>query len=346
MFCEVNTNAIHNNTWRYNQNKSMLSSTQQIHRCSVAVVLTVLYTVPPGLNSLQSAVLLAVAKQDKLRSQRGIISRQNIIHTVGPIWQGGGHDEEKLLVSCYESALALAKEYKLKIIAFPLISAGAYGYPKDTALRIATKAISDFLMQNDMAVTLVVFDKTSFALSEKLFSDIKQFIDDNYIDEDAIYRRDIHHEMKSIIRNYDICFEEAIAELSLPAPQAMKAERKLADVLGELEETFSQMLLRLIDEKSKRDAEIYKRANVDRRLFSKIRSDKNYKPSKPTVIAFAIALELSLDETKDLLLRAGFALSRSSKSDVIIEYFMERGIYNIFDINEALFAFEEPLLGV
>lgn len=259
-----------------------------------------------------------------------------IIHTVGPIWQGGGHGEEKQLAGCYKSCLALAKEHHLKSIAFPLISAGTYGYPREAALKIATQIIEEFLSENDMEVTLVVFDKNSFTISEKLFAEITQYIDDNYIDEKALSSRrsDLYHEVRFDVQRCEVPVAGAVVHLA-------RADKKLSDALKHLDETFSQMLLRLIDSSGKRDSEVYKRANIDRRLFSKIRSDVNYKPSKPTAIAFAIALELNLDEAKDLLLRAGFALSRSNKFDVIVEYFIEREIYNVFEINEALFAFEQ-----
>ena len=265
-----------------------------------------------------------------------------VIHTVGPVWHGGNNNEEKLLADCYMNSLALAKENNLESIAFPLISSGAFGYPKDRALKTAISLIGDFLLNNEMTVYLVVYDKATFALSEKLFSAIAQYIDDNYVEEhpvDSYNRLDERHLLN------DYCLEEPMySPVDDPAP-VVKRKRNLDDVVKQMDETFSQMLLRLIDENGMTDAETYKKANIDRKLFSKIRNDLYYKPSKPTAIAFAIALRLSLDETKDLLLKAGFALSNSSKFDIIIQYFIEDGNYNIFEINEALFAFDQNLLG-
>ena len=270
-----------------------------------------------------------------------------VIHTVGPVWHGGGADEEKLLADCYRNSLALARQYELESIAFPLISSGAFGYPKDKALKVAIAEIGDFLLQHEMTVYLVVFDRASFALSEKLFASIAEYIDDNYIDLHPVgdrNRRELICMQEEVLE--EASYEASISAAYMPAPAApLKRKRKLADVVKQLEETFSQMLLRLIDEKGMSDAETYKRANIDRKLFSKIRNDIHYKPSKPTVLSFAIALRLNLDETRDLLLKAGFALSHSSKFDIIVQYFIEEGNYNIFEINEALFAFDQGLLG-
>ncbi|NNJ31801.1 O-acetyl-ADP-ribose deacetylase [Lacrimispora defluvii] len=266
-----------------------------------------------------------------------------IIHTVGPVWHGGNDNEEKLLADCYKNSLALAKKHNLESIAFPLISSGAFGYPKDRALKTAISIIGDFLLSNDMTVYLVVFDKAAFALSEKLFSSITQYIDDKYIEEHPVDRSN-RLEERHILKEY--CIEEPMLSPMREPEPAAKRKRSLDDVVKHMDETFSQMLLRLIDEKSMTDAETYKKANIDRKLFSKIRNDINYKPSKPTAIAFAIALRLNLDETKDLLLKAGFALSHSSKFDIIIQYFIDEENYNIFEINEALFAFDQNLLGV
>lgn len=263
-----------------------------------------------------------------------------VIHTVGPVWHGGRNNEEKLLADCYMNSLALAKEHDLESVAFPLISSGAFGYPKDKALKAAISVIGDFLLANEMTVYLVVFDKSSFVLSEKLFSSIEQYIDDNYIEENQV---DSYNRLEE--RRLDYCLEEPmLSPIEAPAPIA-KSKRSLDDVVKQMDETFSQMLLRLIDEKGMTDTEAYKKANIDRKLFSKIRNDLYYKPSKPTAIAFAIALRLNLDETRDLLFKAGFALSNSSKFDTIIQYFIEDGNYNIFEINEALFAFDQNPLG-
>lgn len=266
-----------------------------------------------------------------------------IIHTVGPIWHGGNNNEEKLLSDCYKNSLSIAKEYNLESIAFPLISSGAYGYPKDKAFKVAIRVIGDFLLSNDMTVYIVVFDKVAFMLSEKLFSSIKQYIDDNYIEDRPNNIRNLSKERNQLRERYLDDANLFSMEINTPLK---KHKRSLEDVVKQMDETFSQMLLRLIDEKDMTDSETYKKANIDRKLFSKIRNDINYKPSKPTAIAFAIALKLNLDETKDLLLKAGFALSHSSKFDIIIEYFIEDSNYNIFEINEALFVFDQKLLGV
>jgi O-acetyl-ADP-ribose deacetylase (regulator of RNase III) len=266
-----------------------------------------------------------------------------VIHTVGPVWQGGGSNEEQLLADCYRNSLSLAQEHKLESIAFPLISTGAFGYPKDKALKIAISVIGDFLLSNEITVYLVVFDKASFMLTEKLFSSITQYIDDKYIEE---HPYNIRNRLEDRLRHIERHSEEAVFTSIKEPAHVFKHNRSLDDVVKQSGETFSQMLLRLIDEKGMTDAETYKKANIDRKLFSKIRNDKDYKPSKSTVLAFAIAMKLNPDETKDLLYKAGFALSNSSKFDIIIQYFIDEGNYNIFEINEALFAFDQNLLGI
>lgn len=259
-----------------------------------------------------------------------------VIHAVGPRWQGGTNNEKNLLESCYQTSLELAKTHECGSIAFPLISSGIYGYPKDQALKVAMDVIRDFLFENEMQVYLVIFDKAAYRISEKLFTDIAEYIDDNYVDEHIDYRREsvrMKMPMQTLVQ-YDFCESKCMA-----------SEEDLEYKLMHIDESFSEMLLRKIDEKGMSDTECYKRANIDRKLFSKIRSNPQYKPSKPTAIAFAIALELSLEETEDMLRKAGFAFSNSNRFDIIIEYFISRGNYNIYEINEALFAFDQSLLG-
>lgn len=262
-----------------------------------------------------------------------------VIHAVGPRWRDGKHGEREKLISCYRTSLALAKEHGCETVAFPLISSGIYGYPKDQALKVAIGTISDFLLENDMTVYIVIFDRKAYQIGEKLFSDIAAYIDDNYVNEHTDSRSEQLRRMQML--------SDEPEEETFGAPLApMAASAKtLDDALSQIDESFSEMLLRKIDEKGMTDAQCYKKANIDRKLFSKIRSDKLYKPSKPTALAFAIALELPMDETKELLMKAGFALSHSNKFDIIIEFFIEHGNYNIFEINEALFAFDQSLLG-
>lgn len=263
-----------------------------------------------------------------------------VIHTVGPKWKGGNNNEKALLESCYRESLNLAKENNCESVAFPLISSGVYGYPKDKALKVAIDIISEFLLLNDMLVYIVVFDKTAYQISEKLFEDIASYIDDNYVDAYAYNASQrLRYTQQSELS------EDAVFCESVPMCMPVEKSSSLEDRINCLDESFSQMLLRKIDEKGMTDSQCYKKANIDRKLFSKIRGDINYKPSKQTAIAFAVSLELPIDETEDLLKKAGFALSNSNKFDVIIQYFISKGNYNIFEINEALFAFDQNLLG-
>lgn len=347
----------------------------------------------------------AIAMGDAVITPAYNLNAKYVIHTAGPMWVDGKHGEGAALRSCYHRSLLLAAEYQCKSIAFPLISAGTYGFPKDLALEIATNCISSFLMNYEMMVYLVVFDRAAFSLSEKLFQAVTSYIDEHYVesvkrkeyrnqDDDRRQRRlrdfpesydrsetlsgESFHDTGS---NAEISQKWSVKEegyLAPPAPAACSSEairkqtpeairkqvpesmqkqtskqsskmpapsRKLEDLLREVEYTFSEAVFKWIDSKGKTDPEIYKKANLDRKLFSKIRNNTYYKPSKTTALALAIALELNLDETKDLIGRAGYALTHSSKSDIIIEYFITQGNYDIFEINEVLFAFDQPLIG-
>lgn len=258
-----------------------------------------------------------------------------VIHAVGPVWQGGGHGERELLAGAYRASLELALVNGCRTVAFPLISAGAYGYPKDRALKTAVDVIGDFLLVHDMTVYLVIFDRAAFSIGEKLFADIAAYIDDRYVEEHTDRREE----------QYRRAMAFAAEAPPLCASACPSVPGSLDEALGRLDESFSQMLLRKIDEKGMTGAQCYKKANIDRKLFSKIRSDAHYRPSKPTAMAFAVALELPLDEARELLEKAGFAFSHASKFDIIVEYFIARRNYDIFAINEALFAFDQSLLG-
>lgn len=258
-----------------------------------------------------------------------------VIHAVGPVWQGGGHGERELLAGAYRASLELALVNGCRTVAFPLISAGAYGYPKDRALKTAVDVIGDFLLVHDMTVYLVIFDRAAFSIGERLFADIAAYIDDRYVEEHTDRREE----------QYRRAMAFAAEAPPLCASACPSVPVSLDEALGRLDESFSQMLLRKIDEKGMTGAQCYKKANIDRKLFPKIRSDAHYRPSKPTAMAFAVALELPLDEAQELLEKAGFAFSHASKFDIIVEYFIVHRNYDIFAINEALFAFDQSLLG-
>lgn len=265
-----------------------------------------------------------------------------IIHTAGPVYRGGGHGEATLLRSCYLNALQLAENSGCASIAFPLISSGVYGYPKKEALQIAARAIGDFLQKSDMDVFLVVFDKASFLVGEGLLGAVGSYIDEHYMDQRASRQRSMR-QVDAKMAEPAMAETEMLADLF--APLEKEQVQGLNELCGRLDEPFSQTLMRLIDAKGRQDVEVYKRANIDRRLFSKIRSNKGYMPGKRTAVAFAVALELSLEETGDLLRRAGYALSHSVLFDVIIEYFICNRRYDVFEINEVLFHYDQPLLG-
>lgn len=306
-----------------------------------------------------------------------------IFHTVGPIWQGGDYGEKETVRKCYQNCLNKAAELELESIAFPLLATGTYGFPKPDALLIATSVFGSFLADHEMDITLVVFDSESFALSDKIFAGVDRFIDENYVEEkieeeygeavmedrmempsfDACEEEsaDFHSERRSRkerLRNERLrnerrgLFATGRNAMMAEPPAAMSIseacaapKRSLDDVVKNIGETWQESLLRLITEKGYSDTEVYKRANVDRKLFSKIRSNKNYQPKKNTAVAFALALRLNLDETRDFLRRAGYAFSPSSIFDLIIEYSIDHGIYDLMLINGALFDHDQPQLG-
>lgn len=341
---------------------------------------------PVYMAGTDAAVYKAAGEEELLEERRKIgvieegevavtpafaLDAKYIFHTVGPVWQGGDKGEKETVTRCYQNCLEKAVELGISSIAFPLIATGVYGFPKTDALLIATSVFSAFLSENELDITLVVFDSESFELSGKIFAGINQYIDDNYVAEktsdeyDVIVDecsealedndpREIRRRMRGDRLFGSISGSRAKGTFHLKnsieaAPAAAACEkappRSLDDVVRNLSDTWSECLLRMITEKGYSDTEVYKRANVDRKLFSKIRSNANYQPKKSTALAFALALRLNLDETKDFLGRAGYALSNSSKTDLIVSYFIEQGVYDIMTINVALFDHKEPLLG-
>ena len=292
-----------------------------------------------------------------------------VIHTVGPVWNGGGYGEEALLRSCYENSLRLALEQGCQSIAFPLIATNNYGFPRELALQIAISVFSDFLLAHEMQIYLVVFDRQSFRLSEMLFRDVASYIDENYVDawEMAQYGPEGNTRRRQQMRrqrDFDLCESAAFYEAcesaapvearlapkapgraSKAAPMAASRAISLEEMLKQADAGFTQTLLKLIDERGKKDSEVYKKANLTKQHFSKIRNNPDYRPTKPTAIALALALELDLEGTRDLIGRAGYALTNSSKFDLIIRYFIENRVYDVVRINCVLFEHDQNLLG-
>lgn len=283
-----------------------------------------------------------------------------VIHTAGPRWSVSKQKEhESLLSSCYKECLKLAKEQKCESLAIPLISTGSCGFPHEIVLKIATQVIQEFLFDNEMLVYLVVYDKRAFEITGKIFNDIQEFIDDVYVDEHTEDEVNLvrSYEKSAILPSRDEIIRHRIgvkrekrnkrgriemnADCSVVPPSSLTLE----SMLSSLDESFAITLLKLIDIKGMSDVECYKKANVSKQTWHKIMNDKNYKPSKNTVIAFAISLHLTFEETQRLLATVGFTLSRCSKFDVIIEYFINKGIYDIMKINNTLFSYDQACLG-
>lgn len=277
-----------------------------------------------------------------------------IIHTSGPVWEGGNSGETELLISCYNECLKLAKENKCETVAFPLISSGTYGYPKDKVLKIAINTISTFLFDNEMTVYLLVYDKKSYELSEKLFSGIESYIDDNYAERysGGFFNASFSHEKRldceveySRAMPRECMSAPFIEEDYAPMPCAIgSAPKQSLEDFIKLDESFALKLIKLIDAKGISDVECYKKANVSKQTWHKLMTDKHYKPNKKTAISFAVALELSLDEAQKLLSAVGFVLSDSSLFDVIIKYCLENEIYDVFEIDSALFKYDQETL--
>jgi O-acetyl-ADP-ribose deacetylase (regulator of RNase III)/transcriptional regulator with XRE-family HTH domain len=254
-----------------------------------------------------------------------------VIHTAGPVYHDGKSGERELLQQCYSNSLQLAVQHKISSLSFPLISSGIFGYPKQEALEVARTTIEQFLAEHELTVYLVLFNKESFLAETKLHTSIEQYIEEQYVQKHALKR--------------DMLEIEAMELGSAEEIQSPFYEPNLAEALSNLDEPFSDSLRALIQAKGKTEVEVYKKANIDRKLFSKIRSGNGYTPSKRTVLALAIALELSLEETEKLLRKAGYALSHNNIFDIIIEYCIVHKHYKVLEVNEVLFSYDQPLLG-
>lgn len=287
-----------------------------------------------------------------------------VFHTVSPVWKDGKHNEEVLLRKAYDAALGLAEKLGCASVAFPLMAAGNYGFPHDLALSIAIGAITDFLMDHDITIYLVLFGSEAFGLASSLFDDLKSYVDDHYVAEkkEKEYGPGPHRRRRfeNYFREESIEAEEkevksesivtgAAASMDMlvscdVAPTAAHIDDDLEEFLKQHESTFSEYLLDLLKERSGKDSEVYKRAEISKSLFSKILCNKNCKPKKDTVIQLAIGLQLDLNRTQKLLEKAGYALTRSSKADLVVQYYIEKKVYNVTFINAALSDCGLPLL--
>ena len=297
-----------------------------------------------------------------------------IIHAVSPLYVDGGEGEEERLRSCYRKSLYLAKEYGIRSIAFPLISTGSFGYPKEEGMRIAVDEIHAFLLKHEMQIILVVFSQQAVRLGGKIYPGLKEYIDRHYVEEKSLaeygapaasgrepftnkrenaapspMRKEEKKPKFSIWADQtpaDADFAEAAPDFSFlkedaeAAPDVSffegKHETRLEERIGHLSDTFSEYLLYLIQSKHMENADVYKRAIVDKKIFSKIKNNADYHPKKLTALCLCVGARLNLDESRDLLSRAGYALSPCDKTDIIFSYFIENEIYDMIELDIQL----------
>lgn len=302
-----------------------------------------------------------IALGDSVATPAFRLHAKYVLHTVSPAWKDGSHHEEELLRKAYGAALNLALKLRCKSIAFPLMSAGSYGFPRDKAILIAIQAISEFTLHHRMQIYLVIFNSKAFSLAGGMFSSLRSYVDDNYVAEQTRkeYRpRRCRRELEELYAaqaNYDVRHlgshpADPNAGRPQPAPPAesasLPAGASLEDILKQSGSSFKEYFTQLLQESGEKDSAIYHRASISRQLFNKILNKKDYIPSKPTILQLAIGLKLDVEQTQILLEKAGYALSRSSKVDMVIRYYIENKTYNVQFINIALDQYHLPLLSI
>lgn len=294
-----------------------------------------------------SAIYEAAGKEQLLaeRKKIGMIKRgeaaatpafnlnaKYIIHTVGPIWEGGEKGEFEILRACYENSLKLAAELGCKSIAFPLIATGVNGFPKDEALKTAMAVINPFLLEHNMQVILVVFNEKAFQLSGNLVENVRSYIDENYVEE--AQKREY---------GYANNYRRRLLEPEKESFFEIEEKVDIDDMISSPEKTFQEKLFEIIDERGLTGPQVYNNY-ITRQVYSKIQGDKYYHPNKYTAIALCLSLHLSLEETLDLIGRAGWTLSPSSKADLIVKACILNKEYNIVNIDLLLFDYHCPEL--
>lgn len=267
-----------------------------------------------------------------------------IIHAVSPMFIDGQSGEEEKLRSCYRKSLDIAVSYGITSVAFSLISTGSFGYPKEEGMMIAADEINRFLSDHEMDVYLVVFDKASTQIGRRKFSDIDEYISERYVDaaeEEETGSIPYGESLRPQIA-YDAAPVRNVSrrnERVLERPKASRLEENLSDLderIKHVDDTFSEYLMYKIHEKGLKNSEVYKKALVDKKIFSKIKNNPDYHPNKLTAMCLCVGAQLNIDEAKDLLLRAGYGFSPCDKTDIIFEYFIEHGFYDMIDLDIQL----------
>ena len=325
------------------------------------------------VNTANPEVMVGPGVGEVAATPAGNLPAKYIFHESSPIWIDGNHNEPEMLRLCYDRCLNLALQHNCESIAFPLLASSAYGFPKDVSLRIAIDAFRSFLSEHELEIYLVVYDDQTKRLSDEMFNGVRSFVDQRYnaarpVNPFMCVAPSISASMAPDFSQTEPAPKPAKGSkkrFNIPSfrrDKSTSSERDDDASIGSVESrqvfsgavpsqpletyvdrfenqeilTFGEYLQQLINKKGMTNKEVYFESNLTKQYFSKLINNKVGNPAKEKLLCIAVALKLNIDETKDFLLHAGYAISPYSKIDLVFEYYIRNGIYDVYEISFAL----------